>query len=299
MVGGRLEFEKARNGSVSDESAFATGLTHFAKTIAGSGTMPFLKQDLEEAGRWIKHRNGPDLDDRGLPTDKALFERTVQGLKEMAGLRRVTAQGLKQVVLKQDDRGSAGTMVDLSRVLTPEQLKQVDPRVVDFYKNPNGYAIEAGIHLPSGDLSKLVLGELGPVFSNLGDIPDRKEGFEGFALESELYHDAKGETHWDRYVVVDGERRPLFLARFGVEGKQLKETFRVHGKDVALYFNVEPHQGGVRLTLDHGKSSKLAAASDIVFTTVPNATGIQTTGDYSGKTGLINGRVEMRMKPQA
>jgi hypothetical protein len=67
-----------------------------------------------------------------------------------------------------------------------------------------------------------------------------------------------------------------------------------------LYFDVAPYEGGIRLTLDHGKSSKFAALSQIVFTTVPTAHGgISTTGDYSGKTRLINGQLELHMTPKA
>lgn len=301
MVGGRQVFEQATKDRVSDEAAFSRGLTHFAKTIAGSGTFPFWQHDLAEAKAWLGNRKGPDLDDRGLPTDKALFERAAVGVKQMTGLDRVLKEGLKQTIANSDDRKTVSKMVDMAKVLTPAQLEQVDPQVLAFYRNPMAFDVQAGIHLPEEGLSKFVLGTLGPIASSLGDIPDRGQGFEAYPLEQSIYRDSKGRTHWDRQVVVDGERRDLFKARFEVEGKQVKETFSVNGVDIALYFDVTPHQGGLKLTLDHGKSSKLAGLSDIEFITTPTATGLKTEGRYTcrQKTDLIKGTVAFRMAPKA
>ena len=301
MVGGRQEYEKASQGAVSAESAFTAGLGHFAKTILGSKTFPFWQHDLREARAWLADRNAPTLDERGLPTDHALFARAVSGLKQMTGLRRVGLEGLKQNLFDRADRLPAQQMVDLSQVLTPEQLAQVDPRVVAFYKSPNAFDITSGLHLPEHGFGGLLLGKAGPAVSGLGDIPDRQAGFEGYPIESELYKDAAGGTHWDRFVVVDGVRRDLFRAKFEVEGKQLKETFNVNGVELALYFDAEPHQGGLRLTLDHEKSSKLAALSNIVFTTVPTEEGLKTMGVYTCKqmAKLVEGTVEMRMTPKS
>jgi hypothetical protein len=224
----------------------------------------------------------------------------VQGLKEMEGLSRVARVGFKQTLLHRQDRQPIGQMVDLAQVLTPEQLKQVDPRVVAFYKNPEAFDVHTGIDIPKDLFSHLLLGTIGPIASSLGDIPDRQPGFENFPLEQELYRDAQGRAHWDRYVVVDGKRRDLFLARFEVVGKQVRETFTVDGVDIPLYFNVEPYQGGVRLVLDHTKSTKAAALSNIVFTTVPTAEGLSTTGRYTcrQKASLVKGTLSFKIAPK-
>lgn len=298
MVGGRQEFEEAAKAQVSDETAFMSGISHFAKTVLGSGSFPFWQQDLREAGRWVLDRKTPELDDRGLPTDKALFERSVQGVRMMTGLRPIITRGVLQSVSETTDRKPVGTMVDLSKVLSPEQLAQVDPKVREFYQNPANFDIRTGVEF-EGFLSRILLGEVASTVSGFGDIPDRKDGFENYPLESEVYRDAQGRGHWDRYAVVDGERKTVFNARFEVEGRQIKETFNVHGKDVALYFDVTPYQGGIRLTLDKDKSSKLTTTSNIVFTTTPTGDGLKTIGHYTNATRLAEGRIEFRMAKKA
>jgi hypothetical protein len=294
MVGGRIEFEKATAGHLSDDAAFAAGFTHFAKTVAASGSFPFWQQDLKEALGWARDPKAKELDARGLPTDHALFERAAAGVEMMAGLKRIMGSAVAQRVQASTTHRPVARMIDLAKLLTPAQLAQVDPRVLAFYNDPRAFDISTGVDLDNAP-SALVLGSLGPAFSGLGNIPDRGPGFEGYPLESELYKDLQGRTHWDRYVVVDGKRQPLFLARFETAGKQVKETFTVDGKDVALYFDVEVYQGGIRLTIDHQKSSLLALTSNIVFTTVPTASGVETTGRYRCIDRIVKGAVSFHM----
>jgi hypothetical protein len=213
------------------------------------------------------------------------------------GLDRIVGAAAKQALADGTTRRPVAAMVDLTKVLAPSDLAQVDPAVVAFYRDPRKYDIQAGVDFADG-FSETFMDTMSFV-SSLGDIPDRERGFEGYPIEQALYQDPQGRTHWDRHVVVDGERRPLFLARFEAAGKQLKETFEVKGKTVELYFDVAPYQGGVRLTLDNRRSSKLAYTSRIVFTTVPDGKGgMKTTGTYTCATRTVNGKVEMAIAPK-
>lgn len=299
MVGGRQLFEQAARDQRSDEAAFAISLGHFAKTIAGSGSFPFWKEDLHEAWTWAtKGRKQAPLDDRGLPTDGEMFRRAATGIGMMTGLRRILTDAARQAIADRATHRPASAMVELAKVLPADQLAKVDPAVVAFYRDPRKFDIAAGVEMADG-FSTAFMDTLS-FLSCLGEIPDTQKGFEGFPIEQELYKDPQGRTHWDRWVVVDGERKPLFLARFEVKGKQLVETFEVNGKTVALHFDVEPYQGGVRLTLNNGDSSKLAYTSRIVFTTVPDGKGgLETTGAYTCATKTVNGRVEMAITPKA
>jgi hypothetical protein len=297
MVIGRQNFEKDRQ-TRSEDAAFVTFIKHFSLTVAKAGEMPYWKEDLAAGVRALKGRGEPALDDRGLPTEHTLFRRAVGGLKEMTGLTRTIGRGIGQIATGKGDRAVTTSMVDLSRVLTPAQLKQVDPRVVAFYKQPGSFDMQAGVDFEGG-LSDVLLGKLAPAIAGQSQIDDKGRGFENYPMETELYKDDEGATHWDRYVIVDGERKPLFLANFEVEGRQIKETFNIHGKRIALYFDVVPHEGGVRLTLDRKKSSKLVMGSDIVFTVKPTEDALVTTGQFQGPAQAVGTTFTMRMAPKA
>ncbi len=293
MVGGRQIFEQVAAEQLSDEVAFSRSFSHFARTIARSGTFPFWKEDLEEAVNWFKDRKAPALDARGLPTDATMFGRAASGIRMMAGLRRVMTEGFAQDRAGQGARIPAAGMIDLTKVLSPSELRQVDPKVLRFYQDPRNWDVRVGVDFKNW-FSKLVLGKLDPFLSDMGKVPDRVRGFENYGLEADLYKDKAGHTHWDRYVVVDGRRMELFPARFETEGGHVVETFEMHGRPVRLVFDVAPYQGGIRLVLDR-KQSSFVMDSDIVFETVPTATGLRTRGTYNCSFGLVNGTVEFRM----
>lgn len=299
MLLGRLEFDKATTGHVRDEVAFSRSLRHFGSTMMEFRTFPFWQQDMRELSRLLfdpEVRGQPDVDDRGLATDKALIERAVSGIKDMMGLGRIVAKGVAGEITGDTHRIQTDKMVDLSAVLTPKQLAQVDPMVVKFYENPTNFNITCGVDMPW--LNRIVMGGVGARLSGQGDVPDQQRGFEGFPLEMDLYKDPKGHTHWDRYAVVNGRRRTLFTARFEVEGKQIKETFSVRGRQVALYFDAEPANGGLRLSLDPKRSSMLARGQNIVFNTHATAQGLRTTGDYTGQGIDCTGSATFEMRPK-
>lgn len=295
-VGGRKLFEEALAAGKSEEACFLIGLQHFARTMLDARTMPFLEQDLREAGRYLLQRGQAPLDGRGLPTDATMFARASQGLKEMRGLGATIARGLKAQAAGEDVRRAAPAMVDFARVLSPDQLKQVDPKVLEFYRDPTRFDVQVRANMPD-ELSRVVFGDLAPALSGLGALPTGKGA--KAPLEMELYRDAGGGTHWDRYTVLEGKREPLFLAKFELEGKQLKETFNVRGKEVALYFDVAPHQGGLRLTLDPERSSLLASGSRIVFTTRVTRQGMVSIGDYSDVTGTLHGQAQFDVRAKS
>jgi len=293
MVGGRQLFEQVAAEHLSDEVAFKRSFAHFAKTVALSGSFPFWKEDLAEAVSWFRRRKDPPLDSRGLPTDATMFARAAAGIRMMAGLRRVLSEGIAQDADRAGARVPAAGMLDLAEVLPPDQLRRVDPRVVRFYRDPRGWDVRVGVDFKNW-FSKQVLGRLDPFLADMGKVPDRVRGFEGYALEQDLYRDRAGGTHWDRFVVVDGRRKTLFPARFEAEKGRVVETFSVHGHPVRLVFDVSPHQGGIRLVLNR-KLSSFVLDSDIVFETVPTPTGLRTRGTYNCSFGLVNGAVDFRM----
>jgi hypothetical protein len=298
MVGGRKIFEQAKVERVPDETAFARSFKHFATTMIDNKTFPFWQNDLKELGKLAtgKYSKQAELDQRGLPTDKTLVIRTMQGIKEMTGLTRILKDGFNQTTFDKTRIAAAAPtkMVDLSTVLSPEKLKKVDPKVIEFYKNPGNFNITVGIEMPQVT-SKILFGA-SSLISDQGDIPDRVKGFEGYPLEMSLYNDQNGKTHWDRNIIVDGKQRHLFHAVFEAEGNQVKETFKVKGQETALYFNVEPYKGGIRLSLDKKKSSKLASVSNITFTTTPQPNGLKTIGAYESAKDVVSGKVEFHIQ---
>jgi hypothetical protein len=296
MVGGRKIFEGAKIEKVPDETAFTRSFKHFATTMIDNKTFPFWQNDLKELGKLAtkEYSNQGVLDNRGLPTDKTLAIRSIQGIKEMAGLTRILSAGFNQTTFEKSNVYDPTVMVDLARVLPPEKLKQVDPKVIEFYKNPGNFDIAVGAEMPSFS-SKILFGA-SSLLADQGDIPDRVKGFEGYPLEMALYNDQKGRTHWDRNIIVDGKQRHLFHAIFEAEGSQVKETFKIKGQETALYFNVEPYQGGIKLSLDNKKSSRLATTSNITFTTTPSQYGLTTIGKYESVKDIVNGQVEFRIK---
>ncbi len=306
MLLGRTEFEKSTKQGVPEEVAFAHSLKHFVTTMLEFRTFPFWQSDLRELGRLLfdkETRQQPDADDRGLASDKALIERSISGIKDMFALARIVAAGarMEQVGgVAGVDRRSVDQMVDLSLVLPKEKLAQLDPRIVAFYANPMNFDVTTGVEMPW--LNRIVMGGIGSFVAQQGQIPDRQRGFEGYPLEMELYQDPQGAVHWDRHVVVDGKRRTLFNAQFevtDVDGKKmLRETFRVAGQQVALFFNADVKDGKLVLSLDEDRSSKMARTSDITFTTSPSKEGLVTTGAYVG-TGIdCTGAVTFKMRPK-
>jgi hypothetical protein len=287
MLLGRTEFEKSTTGGLPEEVAFKRSLEHFARTMLEHRTFPFWQSDLRELGRLLfdpEVRAQPDVDDRGLATDKALIERSIAGIKEMFGLARMVLKGHQLEQVGELERVPTNKMVDLSRVLPPAKLAQLDPKIIAFYDNPLNFDVTTGVSMPW--LNRIVMGGMGSLISGQGQIPDRVRGFEGYPLEMDLYQDPAGHTHWDRHVVVDGKRRTLFHAKFEVDGAQLKETFTVAGREVELYFNADVTGGKLVLSMDATKSDKLARCSAITFSTQVTAAGsLETTGDYVG-TGL-------------
>ncbi len=187
--------------------------------------------------------------------------------------------------------GPAVAMVDLAAVLDPAQLRAVDPAVRAFYQNPTRFVLHVAGNYPDR-LDRLLLGKLAPALSGLGRLPTAEA-----LAESDLYRDAAGRTHWDRYVVRGGTRQALFIARFERVAKQIKETFYVHGLEVALYFDVEPYQRGLRLTLDRRRSSWLAMPFDITFITLPTAGGVASTGEFADRAGWSGVTARFRMTP--
>jgi hypothetical protein len=300
MVIGREEFEKATKSGVPYEVAFQNVGARALKSMVEMRSFPFLQQDAKELGHLLSDRafnSQPDTDERGLATDKALVTRSIGGLKEMMGLIPLAMRGAVKSVTGDTKRLDAPVMVDLAKVLTPEQLKQVDPKVVEFYRDPGKFDMTAGVDMPF--LSRQLFGVAAKVTGD-GDIPDRVRGFEGYPLEMQLYKDPHGGTHWDRDIVVDGRRRQLFHAKFEQAGNQLKETFSIRGKEVTLYMNVEPYQGGVKISVDHAKSDKLASGGAVEFVTKPDGKGgMVSTGAFGGDNPKgITGTLEVRIKPR-
>lgn len=221
---------------------------------------------------------------RPIPPLRAIAPRPAAG-GAAAGVPAIPRPGLSPAQV----RRPASEMVDFTKVLTPDQLRQVDPRVLDFYRHPQAYDLYVAGELV-GSASRLVLGKLVPALADLGHITAEER-----LAEAELYRDAAGRTHWDRYTVIDGRRERLFIARFEAVGGQVRETFDVRGHEVALYFDVVPHAGGLRLTLDRERSAPLARLVEITFTTLPASQGVISVGRFADRAGVLRGNARFRM----
>jgi hypothetical protein len=299
MVSGRDVFEHARAEHLTEEAALAEAMKHFSSTIATSGSFPFWREDLDEISRYFKGgKNEPAVDDRGLPTDKTLALRAASGLKEMSGLAPLIGSGLKQKRAGVDQRTHPDQLVDITKALKPEQVANLDPTIIDFYRHPLSYDIQAFAQL--APLQAHLLQAVGAV-AGQGHIPASvtRDGHDlsedkqrRYAVEQDVWQDKHGRTHWDRDLVIDGKDRTLFHATFEMVGQQLCETFNVHGVAIPLYFNLVPSGNGLRLELDPAKSSKLAPKS-IVFFTQPAGDGmLRTDGTYQGFASSAVGKVE-------
>jgi hypothetical protein len=188
-------------------------------------------------------------------------------------------------------------LVDLRDVLSPEDFAKLDPRVVAFYENPTRFDLRAGV-----DMSLLGYHVLPMVAVAIhqGQIEDSFPGFEDLPMRQELTVDEKGHTHWHRMVEQGGKWHTLFDATFERDGKYIKETFKRGPLRIPLVFKVAPYgDGGIRLTLDPLRSSKLALTQKIVFTTVPTSEGLTTTGHLEGRLLGPMGALTIQIREKA
>jgi hypothetical protein len=159
--------------------------------------------------------------------------------------------------------------------------------VRSFYDNPTGWTGEAtlGVRGAMEDAHDF-FGLVGNVISRVGAkavtvggaalLGSAQPASGTFPLEDDLRKDANGLTQWNRYIVgKNGHRKPLFMAGFSVENRQIRETFMAAGTvKVPLYFDATPYRSGVKLTLDRSHSSELFTRfATIEFITKPAGDG--------------------------
>ena len=279
MVLGRQVFERARAEHQTEEAALYESLKHFSNTMATSGTFPFWKEDLDAITKYFKGGKGEAAnDDCGLPTDRTIAERAASGLKDMAGLAPLFASGMAQESAGTDQRTHDNDMIDLTAAFSPEELVKLDPTIVDFYRHPLSYDMDGFAQL--APLQRYLLKSVATVagqghlptavMDGKHDVPQAERTH--YPIEQDVWKDKAGHTHWDRDVVVDGEQQTLFHATFEMVGRQLCETFNIHGIEVPLYFNLSLSGHGMKIELDASKSSMFAPSS-IVFTAQPAGDG--------------------------
>ena len=192
--------------------------------------------------------------------------------------------------------GGAGTPVvavlDLSRVLDPAELAQVPREVVDLYADPQSFRIRAG--LDAKPYSRWLLA-LSAVLARQTNIPDREPGFEGYPVGQLVYRDARGRTHWDRYGLVDGEWRRLFLARVSGERGMFFETFVLYGVPVVLPFHAHVDGETLVMSLTRRWSAPFSWFGKVEYRTRRTAAGeVETRGAF--RVPLLLFRVATRFR---
>ncbi len=295
MVHGRDVYDQAVADKLPYEEALVRSFDHFRETLLASGTIPFLGEELRAVAKLFTDTlvgSQPDFDARGLPTDRMLTKRMLQGLVTTTGITRTLLRG--GVLNARDPDGKhvtvhtvADKLLDLETVLEPHELAQVDPSVVAYYANPDRYRGMSQIEVVAGRKAPANLFDFMAQTMNLaatsvsahvgGAVLGTQIASSGeFPVETELLRDRQGVTHWNRYAVGDdGRRKALFMASFVPEKGKIKETFTsAAGLRIPLYFDAEPFEGGVRLSLDTKLSSKLVTAfADVKFFVLPAGDG--------------------------
>ena len=263
---------------------------------------------------WLRRFNMAGINDHALDKREVTFAEKNAQERGFGPMMTLVAQRLNLPILPEQPSKAAATaadqMVDLSKVLSASDYAQVDPVVRTFYANPTSWTGDITLGFDGTQNHGLMCSVLTKVaaeavtFSGASLVGDRMPTSGTFPFETELYKDAHGDTHWNRYVVdTDGRRKPLFIAGFTTKDGQIRETFTAAGMvDIPLYFNVTPYQGGVRLTLDPSHSSKLFTSFvDIEFTGTPSGDGgVDVHGRVAYKQlGRAAATVAARMYPMA
>ncbi len=168
-------------------------------------------------------------------------------------------------------------VLDLSRVLDPGALAQLPREVVDLYADPQSFRIRAG--LDAKPYSRRLLA-LSAVLARQTNIPDRERGFEGYPVGQLVYRDGRGRTHWDRYGLVDGEWRRLFLARVSGEPGMFFETFVLYGVPVVLPFHAHVDGETLVMSLTRRWSAPFSWFGKVEYRTRRSAAGeVETRGE--------------------
>ena len=169
-------------------------------------------------------------------------------------------------------------VLDLSRVLGGAELARLPREVVELYADPRSFCIRAG--LDAGPYSRLLLAA-GALLARQTNIPDRERGFEGYPVGQLVYRDGKGRTHWDRYGLVDGEWRRLFLARVAGEPGLFFETFVLYGVPVVLPFRAHVEGETLVMSLTRRWSAPFSWFGRVEYRTRRTAEGeVETRGDF-------------------
>lgn len=187
--------------------------------------------------------------------------------------------------------GGRGTPVrqvlDLSCVLDEAELARLPREVVDLYAEPQRFRIRAG--LDAAPLSRLLLA-VSAVLARQTNIPDRERGFEGYPVGQLIYRDEQGRTHWDRYALVDGQWRRLFLARMAGERGLVFETFVLYGVPVVLPFRARVEDETLVLSLIRRWSAPFSWFGRVEYRTRRTSThDVETRGDF--RVPLLSFRV--------
>jgi hypothetical protein len=192
--------------------------------------------------------------------------------------------------------GGEGTpaveVLDLSRVLAAEQLAQLPREVVDLYGDPRSFRIRAG--LDARPFSRFLLA-VSAVLARQTNIPDRERGFEGYPVGQLVYRDARGRTHWDRYGLVDGEWRRLFLARVSGAPGMFFETFVLYGVPVVLPFRAHVEGETLVMSLTRRWSAPFSWFGRVEYRTRRSGPGeVETRGDFRVPLLLFRVATEFR-----
>ena len=174
-------------------------------------------------------------------------------------------------------------LLDLSTVLASQAKDALHPEVARFYLDPGRYRMRAGVH--ASRFSGALLDLLAAV-SRQGRLPDRdcgkdgSDGFEGYPVRQLVYRDARGRTHWDRYILIDRTWQRFFIARLEGLPSYVVETFVVYGVPVSLTFRASVEDDGLVLSLVPKWSSPMSWFARVVYRTGISEHGVHTRGDF-------------------
>jgi hypothetical protein len=188
----------------------------------------------------------------------------------------------------------ADGVVDLSGVLDAGELAKLPRRVATFFAAPHRFDVAAGL---DGDAwSRALLAASAVVFRQT-DIPDRERGFEAYPVGQVIYRDRRGRVHWDRYGLVDGAWRRLFVARVAGAPGRFVETFVLYGVPVALVFAPRVEDGALVFTLTRRWTSPLSWIARVEYRTGLHAPDeVRTHGDFRVPLLRFRVRTEFRAR---
>lgn len=185
-------------------------------------------------------------------------------------------------------------MLELASVLGAQELLQLPEPVVSFYRNPRMFRVSTGVR--ASRWSDALLRAFAAL-TRQSLLPEGSSEFEGYPVSQLLYSDEEGRAHWDRYVLVQGAWRRLFIARIAGTRGRVDETFIVYGVPIRLSFAASVDAGALTLKLVRRWSSPAAWLTTVEYRSTLLGAGVRTQGDF--RVPLLGFRVRTEFRAVA